>query len=48
MEISVYYNIEHPLFKRVVMIPDAFDIKAFVSCMKAVFGDKVCVCIIYS
>ena len=43
MEVIVYYNVEHPLFKRVVMIPDAFDMKAFHSSMKAIFGDKVIV-----
>lgn len=41
MEVIVYYNIEKPLFKRVVLIPDAFDINSFVSNMKAIFGDKV-------
>ena len=40
MEVIVYYNVDKPLFKRVVMCPDAFDIKAFFANMKAVFGEK--------
>lgn len=41
MEVVVYYNQEKPLFKRVVLIPDEFDINSFVSNMKAIFGYKV-------
>lgn len=41
MEVIVYYNQDKPLFKRVVLIPDAFDINSFVSNMKAIFGEKV-------
>lgn len=43
MEVIVYYNVEKPLFKRFVMCPDAFDMKAFHSNMKAIFGEKVIV-----
>lgn len=43
MEIIVYYNIDKPLFKRVVMCPDAFDIRGFHANMKAIFGEKVVV-----
>lgn len=46
MEVIVYYNMEKPLFKRVVMCPDAFDINSFVSNMKSIFGEKVIVNII--
>lgn len=46
MEVSVYYTQDKPLFKRVVMCPDAFDINAFYANMKAVFGEKVVVNII--
>lgn len=46
MEVSVYYNIDKPLFKRVVLCPDTFDINSFVACMKAVFGEKVIVNIV--
>lgn len=46
MEISVYYNSKAPLFKRVVMCPDTLDIKAFVACMKSIFGEKVIIDII--
>ena len=46
MEISVYYDERKPLFKRVVMCPDAFDISAFHANMKAVFGEKVVVNVI--
>ena len=43
MEVIVYYNIEKPLFKRVVMCPDAFDMIAFFKNMKAIFGEQVIV-----
>ena len=43
MEVIVYYNIEKPLFKRVVMCPDSFDMKSFFLNMKSVFGEKVIV-----
>jgi hypothetical protein len=46
MEVIVYYTPEKPLFKRVVLCPDALDINSFVSCMKAVFGEKVVIQII--
>ena len=46
MEVSVYYNIEKPLFKRVVMCPDTFDIKAFHANMKSIFGEKIVVNVI--
>lgn len=46
MEISVYYTKDKPLFKRVVMCPDALDIKAFTNCMKAIFGEKVIINVI--
>lgn len=46
MEIIVYYNKEKPLFKRVVLIPDAFDINSFVSNMKAIFGNDVVINIV--
>lgn len=46
MEVSVYFNIEKPLFIRVVLCPDAFDINSFVSNMKAIFGEKVIVNIV--
>ena len=46
MEVSVYFYNEKPLFKRVIMCPDAFDIKAFHSCMKAMFGEKIVVSVI--
>lgn len=41
MEVKVYYNVERPLFSRVVLCPDLFDINSFVSNMKAIFGEKV-------
>ena len=41
MEVTVYYNADKPLFKRVVLCPDAFDINAFCANMKAIFGEKV-------
>ena len=41
MEVSVYYVKEKPLFKRVVMCPDVFDIDSFVLSMKGIFGEKV-------
>lgn len=41
MEVKVYYNVEKPLFSRVVLCPDAFDIKSFVANIKAIFGEKV-------
>lgn len=41
MEVSVYYQVDKPLFKRVVLIPDAFDINGFCANMKAIFGEKV-------
>ena len=40
MEVIVYYNIEKLLFKRVVLIPYAFDINSFVSNMKAILLNK--------
>lgn len=46
MEVIIYFNKDKPLFKRVVLIPDAFDIKSFVSNMKAVFGESVVINII--
>lgn len=46
MEVSVYFDVSKPLFKRVVMCPDAFDIKAFCGCMKSIFGEKVIINII--
>ena len=46
MEVIVYYNHDKPLFKCVVMCPDAFDIKAFHQNMKAVFGEKIVVQVI--
>ena len=46
MEVIVYYNVEKPLFKRVVLNPDAFDINAFFLNMKACFGEKVVVNVI--
>lgn len=46
MDVSVYYNIEKPLFKRVVLCPDAFNINSFVDNMKAIFGEKVIVNIV--
>lgn len=46
MEVIVYYSNEKPLFKRVVLIPDTFDIKSFVSNMKSIFGDNVTINII--
>lgn len=48
MEVIVYYNIEKPLFKRVVLCPDLFDINSFVSNMKAIFGEKVTINLIIS
>ena len=46
MEVIVYFNKDKPLFKRVVLVPDTFDIKSFVSNMKAVFGESVVINII--
>lgn len=46
MEVIVYYNKDKPLFKRVVHCPDVFDIKSFVSNMKAIFGENVTINII--
>jgi hypothetical protein len=46
MEVIVYFTVEKPLFKRVVMCPDAFDINSFVSNMKAIFGEKITIQII--
>lgn len=46
MEVIVYFNKEKPLFKRVVLVPDAFDIKSFVSNMKSIFGENVTINII--
>lgn len=43
MEVVVYYNIDKPLFKRIVMCPDTFDMRSFYHNMKAVFGEKVIV-----
>lgn len=41
MEVCVYYQKDKPLFKRMVMCPDVFDIDSFVLSMKGVFGEKV-------
>lgn len=52
MEVSIYMNSQamsdnKSLFKRVVLCPDAFDIRSFVSNMKAIFGESVIVDIIF-
>ena len=52
MEVSVYMSSEamrlnKSVFKQVVNCPDAFDVSAFVSCMKAIFGKSVIVNVLY-
>ena len=45
MEVSVYMSLDarahnKPIFKRVVLCPDAFEYDSFVRVMRSVFGDK--------
>lgn len=52
MEVSVYMNQTSlsdgkPVFKRVVFVPDAFDVNSFVANMKAIFGESVIVSVLF-
>ena len=45
MEVAVYMSLDarahnKPIFKRVVLCPDAFEYDSFVRVMRSVFGDK--------
>lgn len=53
MEVSVYMSLEamrnnKPVFKRMVLCPDAFDSNLFVSVMKSVFGNQIVINILYT
>lgn len=46
MEVAVYMSMESrkqnkPVFKRVVMCPDAFEYDSFVRVMRSIFGEKI-------
>ena len=52
MEVAVYSSLEsmkqdRALFKRNVLVPDAFNVDSFVQNMKAVFGQSVIVDILF-
>lgn len=53
MEVSVYMNLEalknnKAVFKRFVASPDAFDVNAFVKCMKAIFSSDIVINVLYT
>lgn len=53
MEVSVYMSLDamrnnKPVFKRMVVCPDAFDVRSFVSVMKSIFGSDIVINVLYT
>lgn len=53
MEISIYMNFDaktanKAVFRRVVVCPDALDVKAFVNACKAIFGNDCIIDILFT